>query len=170
MFHFLWIVLLSNFQGENPSWRESTMERVVLERIHPGGNPPWRESTLERASLERIRPGGNPPWKEPTLERAILEIIRHGENPPWRESTLERAILERIRPENPLWSEQFWRESALIGRVLVVFARSPGGALHRVTLFPTFFSTFFNVFFKQMFGFVHFDRGKCYVESFAKTK
>ena len=149
MFHFLWIVLLSNFQGENPSWRESTMERVVLERIHPGGNPPWRESTLERASLERIRPGGNPPWKEPTLERAILE---------------------RIRPENPLWSEQFWRESALIGRVLVVFARSPGGALHRVTLFPTFFSTFFNVFFKQMFGFVHFDRYKCYVESFAKTK
>ena len=88
MFHFLWIVLLSNFQGENPSWRESTMERVVLERIHPGEsqsgeNPPWRESTLEGTHPGESNSGDNPPWRESTLEGIHPGASNSGENPPW---------------------------------------------------------------------------------------
>ena len=133
MFHFLWIVLLSNFQGENPSWRESILERIHHGASSSGENPPWRESTMER-----IHPGES----------------NSGENPPW-ESTLERAILEKIRPDRPS-----------VGRLCPLTRRCPTSC----HTFSNFFLNFFNVFFKQMFGFVHFDRGKCYVESFAKTK
>ena len=84
--------------------------------------------------------------------------------------------LERIHPEEnpplrePPCREESRRKSALIGCMLVVFARSPGGALHRVTLFSSWFLNFFKYLFSTYIWVCSFRQRKMYVEFICQNK